>query len=169
MPILNNCELWFAKVDPKRPNARFNKKNPTWELQLRTTSKEKKKEWEDHKLPVKPIIPDDGPSYFRVNLKKKSFKNDGTPSSFVKVIDKKMNEMDPNSIGNGSIGNVRIFQYEFPKEGGGTGVATVLMGIQVTKHIKYEAKARDDDFEEGEGEMEVVEPEATAGAEESPY
>lgn len=161
MPILKDCELWFAKVDPKRPNAKFNKKNPSWELQLRTSSKEQKKEWEEMKLSVKPIIPDDAPPYWRVNLKKKSIKADGAASSFVKVQDKKLNDMDPNSIGNGSVGNVRIFQYEFTKEaanGGGVGIATVLMGIQVTKHIKYTPKMRDDDFEEEEGDTEVFEP-----------
>ena len=36
MAILKNCELWFAKLDPKRPNRKFNPENPTWEIQLRT-------------------------------------------------------------------------------------------------------------------------------------
>jgi hypothetical protein len=147
MAIITNAELWFCKVDPKRPNNKFNKKNPTWECQIRTTNKETKKVWESMGLGVKAVIPDEGPSYFRVNLRKKSIKEDGEKASPVKVVNGSLEDIDPNTIGNGSIGNVRIFQYEYPKEGGGTGVASVLMGLQVTKHIVYKAKPRDDDFE----------------------
>ena len=152
MPILKNCEIWFVKADPKRPNNKFNKKNPTWECQIRTTNKDQKKEWETHKLPVKAVVPDAGEPYFRVNLRKKSFKEDGEKSSPVKVVNGKLEDIDPNSIGNGSIANVRIFQYEYQKEGGGTGVASVLMGLQLIKHLMYVPKPRDDDFDEGDTE-----------------
>ena len=152
MAILEGVEIWFAKVNPKRPSAKFNKKNPTWECQIRTTSKEKKKEWENINLNVKAIIPDEEGMlpFWRCNLRKKSLKEDGTPSSFVKVIDGDFNEVDPDTIGNGSIGNVRIFQYEYSKQEGGKGVASVLMGIQLTKHIMYTPKPYDDDFKKTE-------------------
>ena len=157
MAILKNCEIWFAKVDPKRPNAKFNKKNPTWECQIRTTDKEVKKYWESLNLPVKAIVPDDDSKpYFRVNLRKKSIKEDGEAASPVKVINGHMEDLDPNSIGNGSVGNLRIFQYEYPKEGGGKGTANVLMGIQLTKHILYKAAPRDDDF--GMEDTTTIEP-----------
>jgi len=152
--ILSDCELWFCKLDPKRPNNKFNKKNPTWECQIRTSNKETKKVWESHNLNVKAVVPDEGQPYFRVNLRKKSIKEDGDNASPVNVIDGNMGELDPNTIGNGSIGNVRVFQYEYPKEGGGKGVASVLMGVQVTRHIVYKAKPRDDDF--GQTDMETI-------------
>lgn len=163
MAILKKCELWFVKANPKRPNAKFNKANPTWEVQLRTTSKEQKKAWENAKMGVKAVVPDaEGEApYFRVNLRKKSLKEGGEPSSFVEVIDGNRKPIDPDTIGNGSIGNIRVFQYEYKKEGGGTGVANVLMGIQVTKHIVYVPKPRSDDFEDEENE--VVEPAAHDG------
>ena len=47
MAILKNAELFFAKLDPKRPNDRFDKENPTWEVQARTRSKAQAKEWKD--------------------------------------------------------------------------------------------------------------------------
>jgi hypothetical protein len=158
MTILKDCQLWFVKANPKFPNNKFNKKNPTWECQIRTESKEQKKIWEDLKLGVKAIVPDEGVPFYRVNLRKKSTKEDGTPSSPVvtvsgKMIEGKLEEIDPDSIGNGSIGNVRIFQYEYEKEIGGKGVASVLMGIQVTKHIVYKPKGRSDDFEEADTEV----------------
>jgi hypothetical protein len=164
MTILKDCQLWFVKANPKFPNDKFNKKNPTWECQIRTEDKDQKKQWEDLKLGVKAIVPDEGPTYWRVNLRKKSIKEDGSPSSSVatvsgKMVEGKLEEINPDSIGNGSIGNVRIFQYEYDKETGGKGVATVLMGIQVTKHIVYKPKPRDDSF--GETETETVDPRGT--------
>jgi hypothetical protein len=158
--VLKNCELHFVKANPTRPNAKFNKANPTWEVQIRTTSKAVKKAWEDAKLAVKAVVPDEEGQapYFRVNLRKKSIKESGEASSPVDVVDHQLKPIDPDSIGNGSIGNVRVFQYEYKKEGGGTGIANVLMGIQVTKHLVYVPKARTDDFSEEAGE--VVEPAA---------
>lgn len=147
MTIVNNCELWFVKADPHRPSSKFNRENPTWEAQIRTSSKAVKKQWEEAGLSVKAIVPDEGEPYFRVNLRKKSIKADGDNASPVSVVNGKLEPIDPNSIGNGSLGNVRIFQYEYEKTGGGKGLANVLMGIQVTRHIVYTPKARDDDFE----------------------
>ena len=146
MAIIKDCEIWFAKLDPKRPNNKFNKKNPTWECQIRTTDKAVKKQWEELQLPVKAVLPDEGTPYYRVNLRKKSIKEDGEAASPIKVVNGHLEDVDPNSIGNGSIGHIRIFQYEYPKEGGGKGTACVLMGIQITKHIVYKAKPRDDEF-----------------------
>jgi hypothetical protein len=157
MTILRNCELHFCKLDPKRPNSKFNKQNPTWEAQLRTYSKEQKKEWEALKLPVKAIVPDDdSPPFYRVNLRKKSIKVDQEKSSPVTVVDGKLQPLDPNTIGNGSVGNVRIFQYVYEKPDGTEGTTSVLMGVQITKHIVYTPKPRGDDF--GEEDMEVIEP-----------
>jgi hypothetical protein len=153
MAIIKDAELWFCKVDPKRPNNKFNKKNPTWECQIRTHNKDVKKAWEALGLSVKAVIPDEGPAYFRVNLRKKSIKEDGEKASPVKVVNGSLEEIDVNTIGNGSVGNVRIFQYEYPKEGGGKGIASVLMGIQVTKHLVYHAKPRDDDFDMTDSEV----------------
>lgn len=158
MPILKDCELWFCKLDPKRPNNRFSKDNPTWECQIRTTNKTIKKTWEEAGLSVKAVVPDEGVPFWRVNIRKKSIKEDGEKASPIKVVDGKLEEIDPNSIGNGSVGNVRIFQYEYPRKDGGKGIASVLMGVQVTKHIVYVPKPRGDDFETTE--TEVIDPDS---------
>jgi hypothetical protein len=166
MAIFKDCELWFAKLDPKRPNSKFNKKQPTWEIQIRTTDKAKKKEWEAGNLSVKAIVPDEGEPYFRVNLRKKSIKADGDAAGPVNVVNGHLDAIDPNTIGNGSIGHVRVYQYEYEKETGGKGIANVLMGIQLTKHIVYKAKAHDDDF--GMQETETIEPDDEDEADEAP-
>lgn len=152
MAILKSCEIFFVKLNPKRPNSRFNKKNPTWELQIRTESKEKKKEWEALGLSVKAVIPDDDSKpYYRVNLRKKTIKADGEKASPVKVVNGALEEIDPDTIGNGSVAHIRIYQYEYPDENGGKGIASVLMGVQVVKHIRYVPK-HNDDFEMTETE-----------------
>lgn len=165
MAIIKNCEIHFAKLNPNRPNSNFNKLNPTWEVQIRTSNKETKAEWEKAGLRVKAMIPDQGEPYYRVNLKRKSRKEekqaDGsvkyTPNAPVKVVDGKMNPIDPDTIGNGSIANVRIFQREYKDKNGKPAVASTLMGLQLTKHIIYVPKKRDDDFEETD--TETVAPE----------
>lgn len=174
MALLKNCEIHYLKADPKRPNAAFNKQNPSWEVQLRTTDPAQKKEWDDKGLKPKllvgkegsenegePILTADGKKQWRVNLKKKSITKDGEKASPVKVVNGQLEDIDPNTVGNGSIGHVRIYQYEYPKEGGKTGIANVLMAIQLKKHVKYTPKARDDEFEPED--MEVIEPEDDEG------
>jgi hypothetical protein len=159
MALLKNCEVHYVKCDPKHPNANFNKKNPTWEVQIRTTSLEQKKEWDALGLKPKllvgkegsenegePILTEDGKKQWRVNLKKKSITKDGDKASPVKVVNGGLEDIDPNTVGNGSVANVRIYQYEFTADGK-KGLASVLMAMQLKKHIVYTPKARDDDFE----------------------
>jgi hypothetical protein len=104
---------------------------------------------------------EEGPiDYWRANLRKKSIKADGEAADPPKVINGKMKSIDPNTIGNGSIGNVRIFQYDYKdKESGVAGKATVLMGVQVTNHIVYTPKERNDDDDFGETDYTVVDNE----------
>ena len=153
MPILKACEIHYPKLNPKRPNARYNKKNPTWEVQLRTTSVTVKKHWEAMHLKPKAVLNEEAGTvdYYRVNLRRKSIKADGEPSDPVKVVNGALEPIDPDTIGNGSIGNIRIFQYEY-KNDDGEGVATVLMAIQLTKHVVYTRTAGDDDFDMEETE-----------------
>lgn len=154
MSILNDCELFFVRCVPDRPNAKFSPENPTWECQIRTSKKEQKKEWETLGLKVATVDPDEGPVYYKVNLKKGIKKKDGSPADPVKVVDGVLQAIDPGSIGNGSIGNVRIFQYDGKLKDGTPKKSSLLMGIQVTTLVKYVRK-------EGTGEREDF---ADAGA-----
>jgi len=157
--ILRNCEIWYPQVNPKKPNTRFSKVKPSWDVQLRTTDKVQKKEWEAANIKVKAIVPDEGETYFSANLRKKCVKADGSNGAPPTIIDGELNDVDPTSIGNGSIGHVRVYQYEAPKDEGGTQIVSVLMGIQLIHHIVYVPKVHDDDFEEQEGGTTVVNPE----------
>ena len=145
MAILKNVELFFAKLDPKRPNDRFNKENPTWEVQIRTRSKAQAKEWKELNINVKPDEDDNG-VFYKATLKKKSKKRGGEDQNPVTLVNGSLEPIDPNTLGNGSIGNVRVYQYDY-EIAGRKGIATMLMAIQVTTLKEFTPKPREDDFE----------------------
>lgn len=160
MAIIRKASIFFAKLDPKRPNKRMDPTKPRWEVQLRTHDKAEMQVWKSLSLSVKPVLPDDGPPYWRVNLAKKVIKSDGTNAQPVEVIDGHKKPLDPNIIGNGSIANIRIHQYEYEDKATKTKkLASMLMAVQVTKLIVYTPEERED-FDE-EGDTEVVDNAAT--------
>jgi hypothetical protein len=162
MAIIKDAEIWFLKADPKRPNKRFNKANPTWEVQLRTTDIAQKKVWESQHLQPKPITDEETGTrlYWKVNLRRKSVKEDGTASTVPEVKDGDLEPVDPNTVGNGSVANIQVFQYEYDLETGGKGIANVFMGLQLIKHVVYKPKPREDEFKQIKTER--VEAESTS-------
>lgn len=159
--IIKNAELWFPRLNPERPNGKYNKDNPTWELQIRTYDKAQMKEWKEANLNVHAVLPeeDDAKPYWRVNLRKKSKKSDlETPNGPVKVVDGNLDDVDPDTIGNGSMGHIRLFQYEYGEE---KKIASVLMGVQLTKHILFKRK-EEEGFEKGDTEIVAADPEDMA-------
>ena len=160
MALLKNCEVHYVRCNPKRPNAAFNPKNHTWECQIRTSDLAQKKEWESLGMKPKllvgkagsenegePILNAAGKKQWRVNLKKKSITKDGDKASVPKVVNGALEEIDPDTVGNGSIAHVRIFQYDFTNKAGETGKVSVLMGLQVKRHIVFVPTSHDDEFE----------------------
>ncbi len=143
--MLKNCEIWYAKLNPERPDDTFDKDNPKWNIQIRTTSKETKKEWEVLGIKVKAVVPDEGAPYFSANLQRSLYKKDGNKNKPVKVIDGNLEPVDARSIGHGSIGHIRVFQYasKSPKAKEGQ-MVSMLEAIQLIKHVVYKPK-------EGEG------------------
>ena len=75
MAILKNVELFWAQLDPKRPNSKFNKEQPTWDVQIRTRDKKVKAEWVALNLKPKTVEDDDG-VFYSVTLRKKAKKKD---------------------------------------------------------------------------------------------
>jgi len=107
-----------------------------YELQITTTSSEKAKELKDNHFNVK-----EKDGVFSVSLKRKSTKADGSDNGPVRVVNADKSPMEnPGSIGNGSTGNVIVFQYPFTY-GGKNGVASSLTAVQVTKLEVYEANS----------------------------
>lgn len=155
MAIIKNAEIWYLKCDPKRPNKKYNKKNPTWEVELRTNVSEEKKAWEALGLAPKPVTDEETGArlYWRVKLRRKSIKVDTkvnppteTPNEAPEVKNGALQAIDPNTVGNGSVANIRIFQYDFVDDDGQKKTVNVLMEVQVVKHKVYKPKKRDDEF-----------------------
>jgi len=153
--VLMDVEIYFAKLDPERPNSRFDKDRPTWEIQIRTKDKAVAKDWKAKDLRVTTDDNDDG-VFYRVNLKKRSKKADGTNTKPVNVVAGDLSPIDPKTIGNGSRGNLSIFQYDY-KVNNKEGRASMLMGIQVTLHNEYTPKPMDGGFAPTEYKVNKIE------------
>lgn len=162
--MIKDAELWFARLNPKYPNATFNPDNPTWEVQLRTsdiTQRDlwksqnlnvslltKRKEGADEDDPKVPQLTEDGKKIYKVNLQRRSLSKDGVKNSPVKVVNGQLEDVDTDTIGNGSIGNVTVFQYDYTNaKTKQEGVAAILKAIQITKHVVSVRGPSEDDFQ----------------------
>ena len=159
MVIIPNVTIYFPKLHPKFPNRRYEKPdNPaTWEVQIRTTSKEEKKVWESLGLRPKTIDPDDGELFYTTTIRKKIVDSKGNPNLPPQLVGGRIDPstgelevLDPSIIGNGSKANLKVFQY--PKQDG-NGVVSILMGVQITKLVPYKGAALAQ-FEETDFEIE---------------
>jgi len=149
MPIIENVELHWVRLNPKSPNTSVNgqKIDPRWELQMQTKSKEKRDEIKGHGFKIGIVETDDGVSY-KANIQKNTHSRSGEPNKPVEVVDRHLNPLNPSTIGNGSIGNVR-----FMAPTGST--AKILLAVQVIELVKYDGgtpesfKSYDEDSSEG--------------------
>jgi hypothetical protein len=183
MATVKNVELWWTKVDPKKPVKSQEEGKPDyWEVQLRTTDKKAALDWAKKNVKFKPlkrtildddgepvldemgeeqkeiVTNDEGKPYFAYKVRRKvKFNDDGTPKK-VNVVGGDLSEIKPNSIGNGSVANVRLFQYDYEYQGK-KGIANVLMAIQVTKLLEYVSEADEDEFDIVD--MEIVKADST--------
>ena len=130
--IVRDAELHWAKlVRPVEPFGTLQ-----WELQLRTRDKDVAEGWKkDFYLTVKPEEDDDG-MYYKANVKRKALKKDGDKNTAPEVLDGNKKSIDGNIVGNGSVGNVMLFQYPY-EVGGRKGVSSILSKVQVTSLKEY--------------------------------
>lgn len=82
-----------------------------------------------------------GPTFAEDNmwicsLKRKKFKANGEENGKVRVVDSAREPVDGATVGNGSKGNVIVFQYAYDTAGR-KGIANSLTAIQVTDLIEY--------------------------------
>ncbi len=150
--ILKNVAVYFARLRPDFPN-KYNADEPAWTLEIRTTDKAVRKLWMDSKIRVTTVDPDDGALYYKATLRRKTIGKGGKALEPVKVVNGHGVDIDPGSIGNGSICNIRIYQYDSvnPKSGEAVRVS-MLCAVQVVKHIIYSAPPRED-FDETDYEV----------------
>ena len=154
--MIKEVKLYWAKLD--KPVSPFG--TDQWELSIQVP---KKRESEIAKFgKVKAGFE---PNTVAVQLKKKAIKKDGSEAAKVRVVDSSKNPLDSKLIGNGSVGNVIVFQqdYQIKAPNGKVtkeGTSTMLTAVQVVDLIKYEPK--NTNFVDFDEEM----PEGTPAAEE---
>lgn len=125
---MDNVELNWAKlVTPVSPFG-----SAQYELQIATTDEAVANEWKENHLNVKQK---DGK--FTVSLKRKAMKADGSDNGAPRVVGADAQPIaDAGKIGNGSRGNVIVFQYEY-NAAGRSGIASSLTAVQVTELEVY--------------------------------
>ena len=146
--LISDVELNWVKVD--QPVSPFGA--PQWEVQIATTDKAVADVWSANFMKVKEV---DGK--FVSNLKRKALKADGSPMDPVRVVSADKSQLtDRRSIGNGSVGNVIVWQspYEYA---GRSGVSTSLTAIQVTKLEVFKSTVDAVDFDIVANEAPVAE------------
>ena len=159
MSFLKNQEIYFTKLVPSRPDKnKLDPTKPNWNLQCRTTDKEMRKEWVE--MGFRPRVVREDPAdeeskvlYYSINIRKNAIKvlnGVATPAAPVTVVNGKHEDVDPTSIGNGSIANIRLFRRDY-ELAGVKKVAYTLMGVQLIKHKVYISVPMED-FEDCETE-----------------
>ena len=128
---IDNVELNWAKL--AKPVNPFGTEQ--WELQIATTDKAIADGWTQNHLNVKQDKADS--SKFTVSLKRKAVKADGSANGPVRVVDAQAQPFaDVSTIGNGSIGNVVVYQYPY-ETAGRSGIASSLTAVQILELKEY--------------------------------
>ena len=143
--IIRDAELHWAKlVKPVEPFGTLQ-----WELQMRTADKDEAEKWKkEFYLTVKTEDGDDG-TYYKANVKRKAIKKDGDQNTPPDVLDGAKKPIDGSNVGNGSIGNVMLFQFPYEMQGR-KGVSSILSKVQVTDLKVYQnSNATDFDVIDG--------------------
>lgn len=131
---MDNVELNWAKlVTPVSPFGAMQ-----YELQIATDDSAVAAEWKANHLNVK-----EKDGKFTVSLKRKAVKADGSDNGAPRVVGADAQPIDASKLGNGSRGNVIVFQYEY-NAAGRSGIASSLTAVQVTDFQEYTGSS---DFE----------------------
>jgi hypothetical protein len=166
MTILKNVEIYWTKLDPEKPAVNvFDATKPKqWGLQIQTKDKDVRKAWIAEGVTVKTHRKDkeDDESeimYYSANFNKNAVNPEGKKNPPVQVVDAKNRDfLDVNTIGNGSVANLRLLPRDFKTKDGKDKIAFTLMAVQLLKLKKYEY-TETEAFDEQEEDMEIIEPE----------
>lgn len=153
--ILEKVEVRYVRVHPDRPDKNL-VKTGAWSLQIFTRDKNQAKEWKDANIKVKMNEDDEG-VYYTSSLSKNCIKADGvTKAEPIEVVNGDLVALDPGSIGNGTICNIRIYQYEVTFEGI-KHIKSLPQALQIIKHVVYKNTAGPRE-EFAKTETETIEP-----------
>lgn len=137
--FIKNVTLNWARLD--RPVAPFGTEQ--YELQVATTDKKYAAELKANHFNVK-----EKDGVYTVALKRKARKADGSDNGAPKVLNGDLSTFDfsEHLIGNGSTGNVKVYQYPYNVQGR-KGVGSSLTAVQITDLVAYTGGQANDGFE----------------------
>jgi len=148
--MLKNCTMQYAKF---KNSVNFRGRDQ-WELSLITEDAEQAQEW-NNKF-VGTVKPNNAmkPTAWTVSLNRKVLTSKGDENGPIRVVNADKQPLSPaqlGKIGNGSVGNIILFQGPYDNEFG-QGVFNSLTAVQITELVAYEGGVSDMDFDlEGEG------------------
>jgi len=122
--VIRNVSFYYAKLD--KPVSPFG--TDIYDMQVRFP----KERIEEMSAYGKVREVEDGNFAINITRKAKNAKGQATP---VRIVDTNKNPIT-DLIGNGSSGNIIVYQYDWAVSGR-TGRKTVLIAVQVTDMIKY--------------------------------
>jgi hypothetical protein len=142
--IVKDVELHWAKLDS--PVDPFKTGEKVWEVQIRTSDEETAKSWaKDFYINAKK----DDEGFWKANIKRKELNRKGESNSAPVVLDRKNQPMPASNIGNGSIGDLKLFQYPYDVAGR-KGVSSMLSAVRI-KDLKEYTPSSEVDFDVIEG------------------
>jgi len=126
--IVKDVDLYYAKLkNPVKPFGELR-----WELQMRTSDEATADEWKkEYELNVKKVE-----DYWKVNVTRPLLNKNKEENDAPQVVDSTRSPISGDNIGNGSKGNVKLFQYPYDVAGR-KGTGSMLSGVQVTNLIEY--------------------------------
>lgn len=141
--MLKNVELHYLKTRPVEYQGEMQ-----WEVSIRTKDPATAEFWEDNHLNVKGNGTATKPATeWSVSLKRKCKTRDGKDQEPIRIVDAEkqaFSEEDRMRIGNGSKGNVIVWQGHYAAgDGYAAGIMTSLTAIQVTDWEVYEGGGAD--------------------------
>ena len=160
MPVIKDVEMYWVKLDPEYPVAKYLKKTmKEWSLEIRTPDRDVADVWEDefHLRPKKIKDEDSGKTYYRAKLQKLAIANTEDPASKmsypVEVVGPQLQAINPQTVGNGSIGDVMVSFRDWTFEGK-KGITADLRKVRVKKLVEYYREF--EEFDELDEELEII-------------
>ena len=137
--FIKNVQLNWARLD--KPVSPFGTEQ--YELQVATTDKKYAAELKANHFNVK-----EKDGVYTVALKRKARKANGEDNGAPKVLNADLSpfSFDEHLIGNGSVGNVKVYQYPYDVMGR-KGVGSSLTAVQIVDLVAYTGGSANDGFE----------------------
>lgn len=125
---------WANLKTPKSPFGTLQ-----WDVQVRTTDADQAAEMAKYGINLK-----NKDGVYTGNIKRKTVSAKGQALEAPKVVDADDNPVTA-MIGNGSVGNVQVFSYDY-NVSGRKGTAAMLTKVRITNLVEYSGSSNDEDF-----------------------